>query len=101
MTKETIHKKTKTMLIERDRTHYARSYGDPERIRVNEPLAVDLEMPMSYARDLLAALRRVIATGGEFESAQIALDIPIRLYLRPLQVEQIVEQIAKIAGEPR
>jgi hypothetical protein len=41
----------------------------------------------------------VIATGDEFESAQIALDIPIRIYLRSLQAEQLVEQLAKIAGE--
>lgn len=94
--KETVNKKTKTMLVERDRTHYARSYGDPETVRVDEPLAVDLELPTSYARDLLAALRRVIAAGDEFDQAQIAVDVPVRLYLRPVQVEQLVERLATI-----
>lgn len=94
--KETVNKKTKTMLVERDRTHYARSYGDPERVRVEEPLAVDLELPSSYVRDLLAALRRVLAAGDEFDQALIAVDVPMRLYLRPLQVEQLVERLAEV-----
>lgn len=89
--------KTKTLLVERDRTHYARSYGDPERVRVDEPLAIDLEMPTSYARDLCASLRRVLAAGGEFEQAQIAVDLPVRVYLRPMQVEQLIAKLAEIA----
>lgn len=95
--KEIVDKKTKTMLVERDRTHYARSYGDPERVRVDEPLGIDLEMPTSYARDLLAALRRVLAAGAEFEQAQIAIDLPVRLYLRPMQVEQLIAKLAEIS----
>lgn len=95
--RETILKKTKTMLVERDRTHYARSYGDPERVRVDEPLAVELDLPTSYARDLRAALQRVIAAGDEFEQAQIAVDLPVRLYLRPVQIEQLLAKLAEIA----
>jgi len=97
--RESISKKT--MLVERDRTHYARSYGDPEHVRVDEPLAIDLELPTSYARDLLAALRRVIAAGGEFDRALLLIDVPIRLYLRPSQVEQLVERLAKITEGTR
>jgi len=97
MTKEIIDKKTKTMLVERDRTHYARAYGDPERVRVDEPLAIDLDLPTSYARDLRHALQRVLDAGGEFDQAQISVDLPIRLWLRPMQVEQLVAKLAEIA----
>ncbi len=97
--KEVVSKKT--MLVERDRTHYAQSHGDPEHVRVDEPLAIDLELPASYSQDLLAALRRVIAAGGEFDRALLSIDVPIRLYLRPTQVEQLIEQLAKIAEGPR
>jgi hypothetical protein len=87
----------KTMLIERDRTHYARSHGDSEHVRVDEPLAVDLALPTSYRKDLLIALRRVIAAGGEFESALLSIDVPIRLCLRPIQVEQLIEKLATMS----
>lgn len=93
--RETISKKT--LLVERDRTHYARSYGDSERVRVDEPLTVDLELPTSYARDLLAAFRRLLAEGSEFERVQLSIDVPVRLHLRPTQIEQLIEQLAKIA----
>lgn len=91
----------KTMLVERDRTHYARAHGDPEHVRVDEPLAIDLELPASYSRDLLVALRRVIEAGGEYERALIAVDVPVRLFLRPTQVEQLVEKLAKVAEGAR
>lgn len=97
--RETIVRKT--LIVERDRTHYARSYGDPEHVRVDEPLGIDLELPTSYARDLLAALRRGLGTGDEFERATLALDVPIRIYLRPTQIQQLVEKLSKIVEEPR
>ena len=89
----------KTMLVERSRTHYARAHGDSELVRVDEPLAVDLDLPASYARDLLGALRRVLDAGGEFDRALLAIDVPVRLYLRPIQVEQLVEKLSAVAEE--
>lgn len=94
-TRETVSKKT--MLVERDRTHYARAHGDSEHVRVDEPLAVDLELPASYRRDLLAALRHVIAVGGEFDRALISIDVPVRLFLQPIQVEQLIEKLATMS----
>ena len=94
--KELVDKKTKTLLVERDRTHYARAYGDSERVRVGEPLAIDLELPTSYARNLRAALQRMLDAGGEFDQAMIAVDLPIRLWLRPMQVEQLVAKLEEI-----
>ncbi len=90
----------RTMLVERTRTHYARSHGDPEHVRVEEPLAVDLELPTSFAKDLLSALRHVAFTGDDYDRALIAVDLPIRLFLRPMQVEQLVEQLSKLEGRP-
>lgn len=84
----------KTMIVDRDRTHYARSHGDSEHVRVDEPLAVDLELPASYRADLLVALRRVIEAGGEFDRALLSIDVPVRLFLRPIQVEQLIERLA-------
>jgi hypothetical protein len=89
----------KTMLVERTRVHYARSHGDPEHVCVDEPLRIDLELPASYARDLLDALRRVLEAGGEFDRALLSIDVPIRLYLRPTQVEQLVDKLALIVEE--
>jgi hypothetical protein len=94
MTKATAKKKT--MLVERDRTHYARAHGDLERVRIDAPLAVDLEVPTSYARDLLHALQRVIAAGGDFEQAEIVVDLPVRIYLRPLAVEQLIAKLVEL-----
>src|SRR3989442_751685 len=92
----------KTMLVERTRTHYARSHGDTEWARVDEPLAVDLGLPTSYSKDLLFALRHVIAEGGDdYERALIAVDLPVRIFLRPIQVEQLVEKLSKIAETPQ
>jgi hypothetical protein len=88
--------KKKTMLVERDRTHYARAHGDLERVRVDEPFAIELELPTSYAQDLLAALRRVIDAGGEFHLAEIVVDLPVRLLLRPLQVKQFVAKLSEV-----
>ena len=87
----------KTMLVERDRTHYARAYGDSEHVRIDEPLAIDLELPASYAQDLRAALQRVLDAGGDFDQAMIAVDLPVRLWLRPMQVEQLVAKLAEVA----
>ena len=92
--RESISKKT--MLVERDRTHYARSHGDTEWVRIDELFAADLGLPTSYAKDLLAALRRVLVAGDEFEQAQISVDVPVRLHLRPLQVEQLVKTLSKM-----
>lgn len=93
----------RTMLVERDRTHYARSEGDSEHVRIDEPLALDLSVPASYARDLIPALTRLIPAGsqGWYERVQLSIDVPIRLYLRPAQVEQLVEQLSKVGeGSP-
>jgi len=95
--KEHIDKKDKMLIVERDRTHYARSHGDTEHVCIEEPRAVILELPTSYALDLAAALRRMLAAGDEFDQALIAVDVPMRLYLRPLQVEQLVEKLAEVA----
>lgn len=86
----------KTMLVERDRMHYARAYGDSTHVRVDEPRAVELELPASYARDLLAACQRALAAGGEFEQAMLAVDLPVRLYLRPAEVAKLVVKLAEI-----
>jgi hypothetical protein len=96
MIKETVDKKPKMLRIERTRTHYARSHGDSTRVRVDEPLAVDLELPTSYAQDLRASLCRSLSEGYDFDQALIAVDVPMRLYLRPLQVEQLVERLAEV-----
>jgi hypothetical protein len=80
-------------VVERNRTHYARAYGDSKIVRLDEA-AIDLELPASYARDLLADLRRAIAEGGG-DSAQISLDVPIRLHLTLVQVEQLAAKLAE------
>lgn len=94
-------KETATLLVERSRTHYARSHGDTEWVRVAEPLAIDLGLPTSYAKDLLAsllaALQRGVVENDGVEQAQIAIDVPFRLHLRPIQVEQLIEKLAEIS----
>lgn len=97
MTKEIVSKKSKTRRVERTRTHYARSHGDLTHVRVDEPLAVDLELPASYVQDLCASLRRSLSEGDDFEQVEIAVDVPVRIWLRPLQVEQLVEKLAEIS----
>jgi hypothetical protein len=84
------------LLVERTRTHYARSYGDPLIVRVDESIGIDLELPASYARDLLADMQRALATGETFASAQIAVDLPVRIFLGPLQAEQFVEKLEAV-----
>jgi len=38
----------------------------------------------------------VLVAGDEFEQAQISVDVPVRLHLRPLQVEQLVKTLSKM-----
>lgn len=91
---------TKTPVIERTRTHYARSEGASVIVQIEDPLEVDLELPASYARDLLADVRRAIAEGaGIWDGEQIALDVPFRLQLTSSQFKQLAEQLAKLTED--
>ena len=72
-----------------DRTAYARSEGDTAWTRIEEPLAIDLGLPESYAKRLLALLESA-ALDGDFDQAEIAVDLPVRIYLRPTQVDQLI-----------
>lgn len=77
---------------------YARSQGAATWVRVAEPIAIDLGLPASYARDLLHILKTVACNeDDEFEQAEIAVDLPVRFHLRPLQVEQLIAKLGEIA----
>lgn len=86
------------ILIERTRTHYARSDGDPFVVRVDEPVSLDLELTASYARDLLAVMKRELATPAlvSYKDAQLSIDVPVRLFLSPSQFEQLIEQLSAV-----
>lgn len=92
-----ISEEPRTKRIERNRTHYARSEGDTAWTRVDEPLAVDLGLPTSYARSLLAELQKLVSEDGVVDQVEIAVDLPVRLYLRPLQVEQLIAKLEEAA----
>jgi len=90
--------------IERTRDQYAlRAFdGDSVLVRVDGTIGVDLLLPETYAKELLVELRRVLVEqchvngDGSFETAEIALDVPVRLHLHPLQVEQLIARLAEL-----
>ena len=94
--KKTDDEKTTGLLVERDRLHYANARGNPRHVRIEEPMAIDLELPTSYARDLLTELKRRIAETDELDCALLSIDLPVRVYLRPMQVEQLVARLEEI-----
>ena len=49
------------------------------------------------ASDLLTVLRCEIADDDEFEQCEIVIDVPVRVYLRPTQIEQLVEKLARLS----
>lgn len=69
-------------------------------VQIEDLLAVDLELPATYARDMLADMRRAIAeAAGIWDGGQIALDVPFRLYLTSTQFEQLATRLAKAIGD--
>ena len=62
-------------------------------MRVDEPLAVDLGLSKTYARDLLYALEHAALDG---EQTAITVDLPVRIHLRGVQVEQLIAKLGEI-----
>lgn len=90
------------MIIKRDRDDFARAASavgaeqNTRRVSIASPRLIELEMHVGYARDLLAELRDALTADVAFEAATIKIDLPVSIFLSPVQVEQLIETLAVV-----
>jgi hypothetical protein len=90
------------VIIKRDRDDFARAASavgaeqNTRRVCIASPRLIELEMHVGYARDLLAELRDALTADVAFEAATIKIDLPVSIFLSPVQVEQLIETLAVV-----
>jgi hypothetical protein len=88
--------KTKVELTRHD---YAIASGKAVIVGIDEPLRVDLELPASYAASLRASLHAAIASDPDGNGlAEISVDVPVKIKVRRLQVEQLIAKLLEKDG---
>lgn len=85
---------TKTK-VELERYDYAIASGKVVTVRVDEPKCVDLTLPNTFAARLLGQLMKARAADPDEvdEYAEILVDVPIKIAISRLQMEQLIEKL--------